>query len=270
MCGLSAVLLHPAERSRREWERIRQIFTTNLVLNEERGRHASGVALIRRDGSYQLYKRPIPATRFVNTPGYYKLLDSLDRETTCILGHTRWPTKGSERLATNNHPILTDHVIGIHNGTISNDDQLFQKYGFPRSGEVDSEVIFRLLDTADPTADDRDYADRVRETAVQLSGSYSVLSVDLRRPGRLVALKNVMPLCLHYCAELQALIFSSRCQFLRQALGHVGYNRTLPTRHGFWFDAEQLPQMGRNPSSIFTLDTNGYQEEMALRAHPAA
>jgi glucosamine 6-phosphate synthetase-like amidotransferase/phosphosugar isomerase protein len=40
-------------------------------------------------------------------------------------------------------------VIGVHNGVIVNDDDLFDDHGWDRIAEVDSEAIFQLL--ADPS-----------------------------------------------------------------------------------------------------------------------
>ena len=64
-------------------------------------------------------------------------------ETVCLLGHTRKPTKGDVGYPNNNH---TKNIIGIHNGTILNDDVLFWGLSMHRNGAVDSEQGLRAFD----------------------------------------------------------------------------------------------------------------------------
>src|SRR6266702_742212 len=47
------------------------------------------------------------------------------QSTTQLLVHVRDYTKGHPTVAANNHPIRHGAVVGIHNGTIVNDDELF-------------------------------------------------------------------------------------------------------------------------------------------------
>ncbi len=121
MCGLAGVILGTKRRRYAELAEIAARFTQLLVLNERRGRHATGVALVDRDGGHELLKRPIPAREFVALDLYREVLGELSNSrsaassarptstsvstwqrrrmpwtrTTCILGHTRWPTRGT-------------------------------------------------------------------------------------------------------------------------------------------------------------------------------
>ncbi len=247
MCGLAGILLFPMERSETDWRAIRRCFTQTLVHNEERGREATGVALIRRDGAYGLFKQPAPASQLVETDTYRDLLATVDAGTTCLLGHTRAPTKGSRWDNANNHPLVAGRVIGIHNGHIHNDDKLFAELGLPRKGQVDSEIIFRLLDTISVYSQNGTYLRAVRRRVNRLRGRFATLSVDIWQPGRLLALKKDMPLCVHYHQPWQALCFSSRYLFLRKAFGRSVITEALPPEHAYLFDAEQLSQRGKEP-----------------------
>lgn len=263
MCGLSGVLLYPRRRSEAELERIREISTANLVFNEERGREAAGVAVIQADGTYHILKRPVPASTLVKSDAYRRLLATINEETVCILGHTRMPTKGSPLRNVNNHPLRTEHVIGIHNGMILNDDDLFARFHFPRAGEVDSEIIFRLLDTVDPAQNDGRYPQDLEATLRFLRGTYAVLAVDLRRPTNLLALKQLRPLCLHYELEWEALFFSSRYLFLRKAFGRAVITEALESGYGYCFDALRLPALGNRPAFVFPL-AGGDEKERSV------
>jgi len=260
MCGLAGILLfYPQERSPAAWQQIRDLFTRMLILNEERGRDASGVALVRADASYLLYKQPVPATELVRMPAYRALLSEVDERTTCLLGHTRLPTKGSRWNNLNNHPLKVGHLLGIHNGFITNDDDLFTLLGLPRQGEVDSEIIFRLLSSVSPAANNGLLAQAVRDRVRLLEGSFVTLSVDLRRPTRLLVLKQLGPLCMHYESDLKALFLASRYVFLRKAFGRSVITEALRPDHGFVFDAERLAHTKGRPTEEFPLQLLGGQ-----------
>lgn len=253
MCGLTGVLLYPTQRSPETWRKIIDIHTANLSFNEERGREASGVAVIQADGRHQVFKQPVEATKLVDMEGYQEALASVGEQTVAILGHTRMPTKGSRWHNANNHPIQAGNVIGVHNGMISNDDQLFAQRKMPRAGEVDSEVIFRLLDSVDPLRWNGRYCKLVRERVDLLDGTFSTLSVDVRKPSQLLALKHLRPLCLHYEEPWQALFFSSRYIFLRKAFGRQVITEALDSGHCFIFDAQMLPEKGNEPIQTFAI-----------------
>ncbi len=253
MCGLVGALLTPRERSPQVWRTLCEITTANLLENEERGREATGLAVIQRDGRHRIFKQPVTASKLVEMPGYAEVLNTIGPETVCILGHTRWPTKGSRWQNVNNHPLEAQYVVGVHNGQIQNDDQLFAALNLPRAGQVDSEIIFRLQDSLDPVRSNGQYYDALRQRIDLLEGRFATLSVDLRKPTQLLALKHLRPLCLHYEAPLQTLFFSSRYIFLRRAFGRAVITEALDSGFGFSFDAQRLPELGSHPTQHFTL-----------------
>lgn len=80
------------------------------------------------------------ATQFIRS------LSMPRRAQTAIL-HTRFWTKGSPKNNANNHPIPVGNIIGVHNGGVYNDDELFTDMGLldRRVAQVDSEAIFATL-----------------------------------------------------------------------------------------------------------------------------
>lgn len=256
MCGLAGILLYPMERPEAEWEAIRDCFTQMLLANEERGREASGVAVIQGDGTFQMYKGPLPASRLSETEAYRQVLAIVGPETTCLLGHTRAPTKGSCWNNANNHPLVAGRVIGIHNGHIHNDDELFADIGLPREGQVDSEIIFRLLDTIPLHSQNGTYLQEVRRRANMLQGCYATLSVNLEQPDRLLVLKKDMPLCVHYHESWQALFFSSRYLFLRKVFGRPVIAEALDSGRVYLFDARRLAELGKRAVGSLELATD--------------
>ena len=253
MCGIAAILLCPQERPEETWQAIRGLFTRNLVNNEARGRAATGLAVVQLDGQLGLAKKALPASRFTETEEYRALLETVSSRTTLVLGHTRQPTKGDPACDENNHPILAGPVLGVHNGHITNDDALFACRLYPRSGEVDSEVIFRLLAEVRPTADAEGYLTSVRSQLEPLEGQLTFLACDRRAPTRLIAARDDNPLCLHYHVAWNALIFSSQYVFLRMAFGQSLLAETLGYGQLLLFDASTLFRRRAEPQAALRL-----------------
>src|SRR5213082_4029395 len=64
-----------------------------------------------------------------------------------LLVHVRDYTKGHPSIAANNHPVRHGPVVGIHNGIITNDDELLERHDCARAEPqmtVDSEAIFAV------------------------------------------------------------------------------------------------------------------------------
>ena len=110
----------------------------------ERGADAVGYAHRGAGTSVTVHKR---------RSGASELLDEVHvpPAATQVLVHVRDYTKGHPTIEANNHPIRHGAVIGIHNGIILNDDEIFARYGFERAHPemtVDSEAIFALAEHA--------------------------------------------------------------------------------------------------------------------------
>src|SRR5207237_9015538 len=84
-------------------------------------------------------------------------------------------------LDANHHPIRHGAVVGVHNGTITNDDLLFDAHGIQRSEPgmtVDSEIIFALAERS---------RGRTAAALEQLYGSMATAWLDEGRPELLLA-----------------------------------------------------------------------------------
>jgi glucosamine 6-phosphate synthetase-like amidotransferase/phosphosugar isomerase protein len=135
----------------------------------DRGADAAGCAYLR-DGEIVVDKQPGGASAFLEQV----LLPSDPRE---VLLHVRDHTKGRPSLRANNHPIRHGGVVGVHNGKIANDDEIFARLGCGREEPgmtVDSEAIFALLHRSEGGPG----------TALEhLRGSLATAWFDERHPG---------------------------------------------------------------------------------------
>jgi glucosamine 6-phosphate synthetase-like amidotransferase/phosphosugar isomerase protein len=101
-----------------------------------------------------------------------------------VLVHVRDYTKGHPMIAANNHPIRHGSVVGVHNGIILNDEEVFARNGFERAQPgmtVDSEAIFALAELTESRA----------KALEGLRGSMAAAWIDERRQGLVYCARGV-------------------------------------------------------------------------------
>jgi len=121
MCGLTGIVIGK-NYAKDELEKVQELFTQVLLAHEERGREATGVTAIRPDSTCTILKKAIAASEFIKTGEYRDFLAAWDNNVSILLGHTRKPTKGPVFNNVNNHPIVVGDTVGVHNGTVSNNN----------------------------------------------------------------------------------------------------------------------------------------------------
>ncbi len=251
MCGLTGILIGK-KYNKEELAKVKELFTHTLLYHEERGREATGVIAIWPDSRYTLLKQPIAASEFIETREYLDFLDQWDADACTLLGHTRKPTKGPAWNKANNHPIIVGDTVGVHNGTIRNDDHLFASEKLPRAGEVDSEIIFSMLNTVlsipssnhkaidDHLMENGNFVHDIQQVTGKMAGDFTTLSVNLKRPKELLLLKYNQPMSFHYSEDLDTLFFTSRYIFLRKAFGRSVITEALPGKSGYLFTMDEI------------------------------
>lgn len=185
MCGIVVGLAFGKLNKRDEEvrQRLLRYFTTELLIaTEERGKDATGAALLFDDGKFMGLKRGEASSDFLATFGetkdYYGSLLKVWREHESrgrvYLGHCRAATIGDKEDNENNHPIKIGNLVGIHNGKIDNHRKIFEKLKCKRDGEVDSEAIFRLFDYYTNHGKEPFTMDMIQEVVKRLDGQFAV------------------------------------------------------------------------------------------------
>jgi glutamine phosphoribosylpyrophosphate amidotransferase len=136
MCGIAGYSLSPSTPVQRTLAA-----QALLAAIADRGADAVGYAY-RTPGAAQptVVKQRRPVSRLLERV-------SVPEEATQLLVHVRDYTKGHPSISANNHPVRHGPVVGIHNGTIVNDDDLLAEHSCARAESrmtVDSEAIFAL------------------------------------------------------------------------------------------------------------------------------
>jgi glutamine phosphoribosylpyrophosphate amidotransferase len=142
----------------------------------ERGADAVGYAY-RNGGGVHVHKQ---------RSGASKLLDRIEipQFASKALVHVRDYTKGHPMIEANNHPVRHGSVVGVHNGIILNDDDIFAAHGFDRAEPgmtVDSEAIFALAELTDSRP----------KALEELRGSMACAWIDERHHGLVFCARGV-------------------------------------------------------------------------------
>jgi glucosamine 6-phosphate synthetase-like amidotransferase/phosphosugar isomerase protein len=169
MCGIAGYSL--GSRSRVERTVAARALLAGIA---ERGADAVGYAFRQPGSGIAVHKQRSGATALLERI-------RVPEEAAQLLLHVRDYTKGHPSLTANNHPIRHGEVVGIHNGTIENDDELFDEHGITRAEPgmtVDSEIIFALAERS---------RGRTAEALQKLYGSMAAAWLDESRSELLLA-----------------------------------------------------------------------------------
>ena len=267
MCGLAGMMVSP--RPRTDAQRYELVRATGklLIASEARGIDAAGIAGIGPDW-YALAKRSGLASQLVADGALLRVSREFRAGISVLLGHTRWATRGSSENRFNLHPFRCGPVVGTHNGTVHNADELFDAHRFPRMGETDSELLFRMAERS------VDRTGRIQTACWRwwlslCRGSLSAVAVSRGDPERVVVVRGNKPLVLRVSEDLGAVAYASEARFLRSALSPRDNWRAvrLPAMSMAVFDVSggvvpveleavrfrrEIPQRRVSPSRVFS------------------
>lgn len=176
--------------------------------SEVRGDHASGISYMK-DKQLTIYKRPKPA---------HKMKFRLPKETTAVMGHTRYTTQGSQEFNQNNHPFRghADKEFALaHNGVLSNDLELRKIKQLPETNiETDSYIAVQLIEAQKALN-----FDTLRSMAEDVRGNFTFTVLD--ETNTLWFVKGNSPLNLIYFPELNLYVYTSTASIMVTALKHT-------------------------------------------------
>ena len=168
---------------------------------EYRGYDSAGVAVI--DGDVVLTEKR--AGKLANLEKALTAHDDGIAVGTTAIGHTRWATHGSP-TDRNAHPHLSGdgRIAVIHNGIIENFARLraeLEASGVEFVSDTDTECAAHLLAAEmralrDKSVEDGPQllAEGMRRTVRRLEGAFTLLAVDVQRPGAVVGARRNSPL----------------------------------------------------------------------------
>lgn len=233
MCGIAGFYTQTIPVARRI-----DMLSDLLESIEHRGKEATGLGwfdAVEGNDTPLIFthKEPIPATTFIKTERINVVNAACSG---LVIAHTRFPTKGDKAKPVNNHPIDHNWVVGVHNGTVSNDDDLFKDLPTKRIGEVDSEAIFASLSAAVvgtvPGSDERVAA--MAKSLEKIEGSMALAFYIKDEPGILYLARGRSSPLFTTISENGDLIFASTMTAIDDAVKMSG----MPFNK--WYKPEQM------------------------------
>lgn len=241
MCGIVGVFaLGEAENKTIEstrQKRMQWILTEMLQSTQVRGTDATGVATLYSNGDYHGLKMGISAleliSRFGKDEGSYEhfinLWDKNKNEAVAAIGHCRKTSVGGVYNNNNNHPIKVGEIIGVHNGTLKNHDQIIKNLGNVRDGQVDSEAIFRLVHRFTENGKIPFTTEILEEIANRLDGTYACLAMSGNNPYQIGAFRDDRPIEFLLLKSLGILVVGSESGFLKHLVFSINKEARLYT-----------------------------------------
>jgi len=156
MCGIFGFIV-------REQKQIGYSKTLNLLrnlylLSESRGKESSGISIKAvNKKKISVLKKSVPASEIIKKKEYKVLLeDALRKKNSSdelhtpfyVIAHARLVTNGTQENNNNNQPVIKDDIVAVHNGIITNVNELWNEYRnviSPRQWEVDTEIFLSLF-----------------------------------------------------------------------------------------------------------------------------
>lgn len=234
MCAILGISLMNGSTFRNN-VKLGTLLQTLFLECEPAGRNATGVAFCSRD-HVRVLKKDVRASIFVKSVAYTQAVRAFAdvsipsrKAPISILGHCRLKTQGTEKNNVNNHPIIADNIIGIHNGVIGNDGDLFRRFmeqyhNFERAGEVDTEIIFRLLNHYINQSGNESMSTKtaIIQTIKHLQGSYACAFINRRNPYLLWLFRNRNPTTIYCYPKLGLIIYATTKKAIDTAASIAG------------------------------------------------
>lgn len=150
MCGIFGLFV--SKNSNVTQSQVKSIVNQLFSLSESRGKEAAGIS-IKANNCLHVLKEPLPASSFIISDKYNDIFNRTFIEwttnstpTLSIICHSRLVTNGQSELNSNNQPVIKDGAVGVHNGIIVNDKQIW--IDFPeikKQFDVDTEAFLALF-----------------------------------------------------------------------------------------------------------------------------
>jgi hypothetical protein len=229
MCGIFGII--GASDSDLPVVAIEKTIRYLFILSSSRGKEASGIA-IKAGQSIEVLKEPIIGTKLIKLEEYKDLLSKKFKNGNhnnrvkmpfAVVGHSRLVTNGSSSLNINNQPVISSGAIGIHNGIIVNDNDLWTKFpNLEKKFQVDTEIFLSLLQYF--RKQKQSIVEATKNTYYHIKGSASVSVLFDNSDSVLLSTNNGS---LYFCEsnDRKWLVFASEKYILKKLLNKNYINK---------------------------------------------
>ena len=224
MCGIFGIFTN--EKCKVDRKGLKEGIKHLFRLSESRGKEASGLMMIA-EGKVEVFKSPLPSHKFVRTTQFSHVFELIEEPTwSGCIGHSRLATNGLQTNNANNHPVLTDSLVGVHNGIVVNDQKIWDKQ-LSKNGksELDTRTFFELIEQY--------HSSQPLVTALQFAYG------DIEGSASVALLSNKEQLCvlatntgsLYIGQDTGLFVFASERYILEQLMQRWSHAATLAITH---------------------------------------
>lgn len=261
MCGI--VGYFTADSSKNQ-DALKKIMKRMLLASQVRGRDATGFACLNGKGEVEYCKDGVKASEFVEREEFKTL-----KMPNIFIGHTRHGTHGSPKDNKNNHPIYSKRskMALTHNGVIYNSTGVINKHDLECDGEVDSEIILRMIEKemyGEKKSKVSDIEKFIQVALEKINGSMTFALIGEAFGDKLILVRSGNPLSIAYCKELDTIFYASTSEILK-----TGFSQTYVMFDYIRFEKPLfklfVQEMEENTMVAITHDKGTYKiQEMAI------
>lgn len=259
MCGIFGVI---TTQNGLSTGKVKKITQDLLKISESRGKESSGVTAVSKD-KIKVYKSAKPAHVLTSSKEFDKLFSN---DITAVIGHARLVTNGGLEDNRNNQPVIKDKIVGVHNGIITNVDELFCKHqDLKRKSEVDTEIILSLVGKYYQPS--QNLSQSIKKTFDEIEGAASIALVFEDINALAIATNTGS---LYLMAKRGSVIFASERSFLEKVTKSIGGFRLQDIKQvfpgsGFIIDLKNLKKysfslLKENPKSNISQVTHQIED----------
>lgn len=248
MCGIFGLITK--QNTSFSFSSISKNLQNIALFSESRGKDSSGIAFrIVQQDKIDVLKGDIPIKLLLKSQEFsnsmHKSLESYKQGNGfAAFGHARLVTNGSQLQEVNNQPVIKDGVLAIHNGIITNVDQLWNYYSkLKREYRIDTEIIPTLI--RHELHKQQDLVIALTNSLVKLEGTYSIATMFEDLEQLILATNNGS---LYYLTDNQYyIVFASEGYFLERLKKEPSFKH--------FNTSQQVQQLQSNTGIIIELNT---------------
>ena len=257
MCGIFGLVANSS--SNLKYDKTNEIINKLFVLSESRGKESAGIAIQNKtENKIQVLKHSIPASQLIESSEYksfyQKSINSaftnqLLSSPIGVIAHARLVTNGSQNNNNNNQPVIKSGSVLVHNGIITNVDELWKSNpDLKREFEVDTEVFISLI--KNETSKGKSIIEATQFAYSQIKGTASTAVLFSEFNKVLLASNNAS---LYYAQNIEKgiLIFASENHILQTAIDELNLKSEFFISDSTWSE----------PFSGMLIDLNSFAIE---------
>ena len=227
MCGIFGIIkiINSINTNINSNAKLQELIINALNLLKNRGYDSCGIYMSDKSNNKEFIEKFGVDGEIINEKNDYNfscdIFDLMEEKINSIpetinyikgIGHTRWATHGG-KTDFNSHPHISNDgkIKLVHNGIISNYDELKSKYlsGYEFKSSTDTEVISNMIQYLKSTNSELPIDKILQNLSSLMEGTWACIISDTDYPSKLFFMKNESPLLIGLSEINSTIMFTS-------------------------------------------------------------